>query len=247
MFKKELREIWKPALLRFSVVLAFPVFLEVTTARTATESGSRNLSLILMAFPAVMIWIANFLGVTAFKAEFEDRALEYWLTFPGGISRRLARKMASRITLVLLLSFSYVALCIFAGSQIPGPLNPALICPCSFLFFINGSLCGFLGNRNLRMVANVVTFFSVVVLSLGLSRFILPLFPEGNQLSAAVGSISALLIVIGIMGGTFLISARQFDLRSPELFQKRVRAFSLPLILALDIAALVFRYAGGRT
>ncbi len=247
MFKKELREIWKPVLFRFSVVLALPVLMTVVTTRTAPESGSRIPILILTAFPVAMIWIANFLGVTAFKAEFEDRALEYWLTFPCGVSRRMVSKMASRIALVLLMAFFYVALCIFAGSQVSAPLNPALICPFSVLFFINGSLCGFLSNRNLRMVANVVTFFSVVVLSLGLSRFISPLFPGGNQLAADVGSISALLIVIGIMGGTFLVSARKFDLRSPELFMKRARAFSLPLILALDIAALVFRYAGGRT
>lgn len=243
MFKKELREIWKPALLRFSIVLAVPVIMTVTTALTAPESGPRIPSYVLTAFPVVMIWIANFLGVTAFKAEFEDRALEYWLTFPCGMSRRMARKMAARMALVLLMAFLYVALCLFAGYQVSDPLNPALICPFSVLFFINGSLCGFLSNRNLRMVANVVTFFSVVVLSLGFSHFVLLLFPEGNPLPAAVSSISAFLLVIGIMGGTFLFSARKFDLRSPELFMKRVRAFSLPLILALDIAALVFRYA----
>jgi len=243
MFKKELREIWKPAIFRFSVVLAVPV---IMTVMAAMKRESLFPSLVLAAFPVGMIWIANFLGVTAFKAEFEDRALEYWLTFPGGISNRLARKMASRITLILLISFFYFALFIFAGSRVSSPFNPALICPLSVLFFINGILCGFLNNRNLRMVANVVTFFSALVLSLGLSRFIFPLLPEGNQLSAVVVSISALLLVIGIMGGVFLISARQFDLRSPELFQKRVRAFGLPLILALDIAALVFRYAGGR-
>jgi membrane protein CcdC involved in cytochrome C biogenesis len=243
MFKKELREIWKPVLLRFSVVLALPVFMAVQKILTSKMIGAQATGFILMPFSVVMIWIANFLGVTVFKAEFEDRALEYWLTFPYGMLGIMARKMASRIALVLLMAIIYAVLFIFAVTNKLNVINPASLCLLTVLIFINGSLCGFLSNRNLRMVANVVTFFSFVVLSLGLSHFVLLLFPEGNPLPAAVSSISAFLLVIGIMGGTFLFSARKFDLRSPELFMKRVRAFSLPLILALDIAALIFRYA----
>jgi len=247
MFKKELRDIWKPVLLRFIVVMALPVFMAVYGILTSKIKGAQDTNEFFLPFAISLIWIANFLGVTAFKAEGEDRAMEYWLTFPYGTSKRLARKMATRMALILMIALFYFALCLFLKSPDRDPLNPAFICPYSILIFINGSLCGFLSNRNLRMVVNVITFFSVVIFSMGFFPFILRLFPGANPLSAAVSSIPALLLVIGIMGGTFLFSARKFDLRSPDLFQKRVRAFSLPLILALDIAALVFRYAGGWT
>ncbi len=247
MFKKELREIWKPALFRLCLVLAIPFIVLALIARNTPDSLSRALYLLLISFPVALVWISNFLGVTAFKAEYEDRALEYWLTFPHGISPRLARKLAARIALVLLLVLFYAVLRIFRENRISDALNLSIVGPCSVLFFINGCLCGFLSDRNLRMTANVVTFLSIVVLSLGLSRILYPIFSEGNQAALILVSISSFLLVIVIMGGIFCASARKFDLRSPERFLKRTRVFGLPLILALDIAALIIQFAGGRS
>jgi|GEM_PF-4444173 len=245
MFKKELREIWKPVILRLIVVLAIPVVMTVMMARTSPEHMP---NLIRDSFPIALIWVANFLGVTAFKAEFEDRSLEYWLTFPQGAGERFARKAAPRFALVLSMVLFYGVLCAISGSLVSDPRAFKIVGPCSVFFFINGCLCGFLSDRNLRMVANVVTFFSFGILTFGFSRILLPLFPKINQtVSPAVVSFSAFLIVAGIMGGIFLSSARKFDLRAPQLFLKRVRAFGLPLLLALDIAALVFHFAGHRT
>jgi len=247
MFKKELREIWKPALLRLGVVLAIPVIMTVMAALSQPDAASRLPSFILSTFPYALIWISNYLGVTAFKAEFEDRALEYWLTFPLKGGNRLIRKIFARSVVVLLLILLYGTLTALFDVRTSLVLPFAIVAPGSLLFFINGCLCGFLGDRNLRMAANVVTFFSVFAISMGLSPVLYPLFPENNQaLSVAVVFVISLFLVIGIMGGFWILSARRLDLRSPDLFKKRVRAFGLPLILALDIAALIFRSISGR-
>jgi len=217
-------------------------------ADVSQENTSRVPNFIRTFFPIVLIWAANFLGVTTFKSEFEDRGLEYWMTFPQGAGERLARKAAPRFMLLLFLIAVYVVLHLsFPRDRFSDSFSPAFFGPCSILIFVNGFLCGFLNERNLRMVANVLTFFSISALSFGLSSIALAFFPGKEHLSVFIVSIFAMLIVISILGGILISSGRKFDLRFPDLFLKRVRAVGLPLFLVLDIAALVFHFAGRRT
>ncbi|MDH4196381.1 MAG: hypothetical protein OEW05_03135, partial [Candidatus Aminicenantes bacterium] len=240
-------------LFRLLVVLVFPLSLLVLNSLSRRRGGSLVFLSFVSTFPVFLVWITNYLGVTFFRSEHEDKAFEYWLTFPHRPFRKLAGKAAARLIMVLLFSAIYTTI-YFIGSQRAGSrfsadnviLKPFFICPLAVLIFINSGLCGFLESRNLRALFNVATFFSWLAISMGISRLTLPILRDMPVTSLVVNTFAGLLLVILLSAGSLYATARKLDLRSPARYAKIIQTFNLPVLLGMDILALLLRFGGGQ-
>lgn len=254
MFRKECREIWWPVLLRLLVVLVLPLSMLAASVLERGRAGGQAAFLSLIStFQIFLIWVANYLGVTSFKSEYENKAFEYWLTLPQRSLRRIVRKTAARLITILLFSALFTAIYFIGSQRAESPsiatyaiLRPVIICPLTVLIYMNGCLCGFLDSRNLRALFNVVTFFSWLPISMGLARLPLPLLRDRPAISVTVNTFAGLLLVILLSAGSLWPAARKLDLRSPTRYGKIVKVFNLPILLGLDVLALFLIFGGGQ-
>lgn len=246
MFKKELREIGKPVFLRLAVMpllLLLPM-LQLVGSEVNRLSFMRNL--FILTFAVVLFWIAVHIGASIFKSEYEDRALEYFLTFPVSRMFSIAQKMLVRVLVILLLSGFYLIAVRGIAVWDPGMrmtgyflFNPALLPLWCLGFLVLGFLCGFIQDRNRRALMVFLTFISVVLVSMGMISLLGgPNRASGFEYSA--WSLGASLVFHFICLGVVLIPLfRKFDLRVFGLYEKRILFLVLPVLALIDGAVLV--------
>jgi hypothetical protein len=268
MFRKELRDIFKPTLVRLSFLLSVPLlalfkvslwkiyhFLMISVFRILNAYVDNiYVNSFIFLLGMVILWTANHYGTHAFGTEHRDRAFEYVLAFPFSRYRILMYKLVPRGLLLLGLTVVYEVLALVYAAPlevIQGPLY-FLMDPVFFPFwvvflFLVGFFLGLFEQKGWIAVVTLITFFSAVLFSVGVCRPVIrvvgPGVFEGSFLTG-MGFLFGVLIVVLVLGIGFFRVYRRFDLKSPALYAKRFAFFVLPPLVLLTIISVYLLIAG---
>lgn len=246
MLRKELRELWTPVLARFSLV---PVLLLLRTFSYVIAGAKLSIhfdQIFIISLAVTCIWIAHNLGSTVLKSEYQDRALEYLLTFPFSKYKILGLKLTARsLILLLLLGIYLLSAAILTNSpEIAVNLDNFMFSPyffpiwCFFLL-LNGFFCGLLEDRNWRAIAGFITFLSIVLIPSGISALFKIEDPAASDFHFVIIIFLGFCLVLLTHVVAFFPAFRRFDLRFSKKYSNTIRFFGLPILVLLDIVAIV--------
>jgi ABC-type transport system involved in multi-copper enzyme maturation permease subunit len=196
----------------------------------------------------LILWTANQYGTHAFRGEHRDRAFEYLLSFPFSKLRILVYKFVPRVLLLLLLTILYEVLAfhyVVPMRQIQGPLfffiDPVFF-PVWVLFFLAaGFFLGLYEQKNWIAVVTFLTFFSTLLISLGLCKAILRAIDPGIVDKSHFTGLSFLIgvmLVLVVLGTAFFTVYRKFDMKSPGLHARRFAFRVLPPLVLLLFSSI---------
>jgi hypothetical protein len=238
MLKKEISEIWLPVLLRLGVAMTLPLAALIAKR----EFNAAVVFLLLIGLFMTIAWIANTLGLTAFKVEKNDRAWEYFFTFPYSRVRLLSYKVGPR-ALVLLALLGLYAL-VFAlvspwleGLHWPELLTPSLLALVTLVLFVSCLSLSLFDLKNLRLLAGLPWFLFFLFLCEGVSRIMSQLNLNRGARFLPDESCGA-LIVVAITGISFWGVFRRFDLQGDAVHLRRYLTLALPPALLVFLATL---------
>jgi len=244
MWKKELRSLILPVLIRLSLLVVPFVFAAVRWFTHGTLPSLRGMLMSeLIIFWVSVLWVANHLGIQTFRAEFRDKAFEYFLSLPFTRPRLLAFKLVPRLAVLAILVTIY-EVCLFmlnpTGEKLIDIVHPVYYPIWVLLIFFFGFLLSFLESPNTRALGNFVIFFYFFMIDIGMITLMSKLeIGLGNGIDAVPFMASGALILL-IMGTAFFRIALKFDLRAPTCFARSyLRAVFIPLTV-LALAGLVF-------
>jgi ABC-type transport system involved in multi-copper enzyme maturation permease subunit len=264
MFKKEFRDIFKPTLVRLSVLLIVPLF-------ALFNVPIRKISLFLFAsvfrfikgpayhvdiymisfiflFGIMIIFIANYYGTKAFRGEHKDRAFEYLLSFPFSKGRILLYKLVPRFVVVAVLTAVYE----FVAFRYLVPLEDIrggmffLVDPVFFpfwvlFFFMAGFFLGLFEQKNWVAVVTLNVFLAAIFISIGLCSSVLRAIEPEILLRSYFTGLSFLMgifVILIVLGAAFFLVYRKFDMKSPGLYARRYSFFVLPPLVAFTVLSI---------
>ena len=245
MIKKEFRDILWPALLRFSVVLLTPIFIIIRRQFQLIPA------ILTWGLVPIVIWMAHNLGINSFKAEYRDQALEYLLTFPLSRWRILWRKLIPRLALLLALLALYEVMYFlflkpFVVENAISSEEFILFLPQFFplwVAFIFGTALSIsiFDWKNFKILAGFSYIFLAVLISLAIRSLLARQNWSGVDLNAT-SFLGGCLLVMAVMGISFITVYSKFDVKENMLFLKRFifRAF-LPLLPFVLVSLYILR------
>jgi ABC-type transport system involved in multi-copper enzyme maturation permease subunit len=246
MLKKELLEIWKPALLRLAAVPVMLLLPALQAMLSDLDISNWLLHIFILTFGIVMFWIASHLGTSFFRSEYQDRALEYFLTFPISRLNTIGLKLIARVLVLLLLSGAYFVAAKVIAAKFEGDLvidnyilNPVFLPFWCLCFLGIGFFCGFMEDRNRRALAVFITFLSIVIIPLGLISLFGAGDPAYGIAHTAKYFVLGFVLLFLILGSFFVPVFRNFDLRSFSKYEKRMQFLVLPILVFFDVVCLV--------
>jgi ABC-type transport system involved in multi-copper enzyme maturation permease subunit len=228
MFRKEFASIWMPVLVRLGVALIIP-----TAAWIAkSEFNAFTAFLLLIGLFVAIAWTANTLGISAFNMERNDRAWEYFFTFPYSRLRLLAYKVGPRIlALAGLLGLYFLAIAmtfpLTNGLQNREFLSPWVLSLLALVLFVSGLSLSLFDLKNIRILAGLPWFFLFLLMGEGLSRLFSELIPNRSSRLIANLVIAAFVLVTNV-GLAFWVVFRRLDLQGEALHRRRYLAVALP-------------------
>jgi hypothetical protein len=246
MLKKEFREIIIPAISRLGTMALFLL------ATRIVIGSPLKISLYIMCYAYVILWIANCYGIGAFRHEYRDNAFEYLLSFPLSKCRIALNKLLPRVAVLVLLTAIYEVLAVIhllpllrsQSLQVDGfaLFDPVFFPVWVVYFFGAGFSVGLFEWKSLRILIGFVPLLFTILISVGIKTlfdslsvsFFIFYFLHG--LSFVIG----VVIAVGIMGGAFVSVYKKFDLKSSAFHRKKFILRSMPLLLLLTAISIVF-------
>jgi len=246
MLRKELRELWKPALARFSLV---PILM-LLRALSYVIAGAKIFILFdqifIITLAVTSIWIAHNLGITVLKSEYQDRALEYLLTFPFSKYKTLGLKLTARSLILLLpLGIYLLSAAILTNSpRIEVILDNFMFSPYffpiwCFCILLNGFFCGLQEDRNWRAISGFITFLSIVLIPIGISSLFRIEAQAASEFHLVIIIFLGFCLVLLTHAVAFFPVFRRFDLRFSKKYSNIIRFMGLPILVLLDVVAIV--------
>jgi hypothetical protein len=238
MLRKEFSEIWLPVMVRLGVVLIFPVAAWIVNGKFNAYSAF----FLLIGFFVAIAWIANTLGLSAFNVERNDRAWEYFFTFPYNKLRLLAFKVVPRVLVLAILIGLYFLTVVMTspltkGIQNSQVLSPWLLALLTLVLFVSGFSLSLFDLKNIRILAGLPWFLLFLFFGEGVSRVCRDLIPDRASRFLANLSLSA-LVVVTIAGFAFWAVFHRLDLQGEAVHRQRYLAIAVPpalLFIAISL------------
>lgn len=268
MIRKEFRDILQSTLVRLSFLAIIPLlallnvspwkiyhFLLVSMFRILNGYAEHiYLNSFTFLLAVMILWTANHYGTHSFRGEHRDQAFEYLLSFPFSKLRILIYKVIPRVSLLLLLTILYEVLAfhyVLPMRQVQGPLfffiDPVFF-PFWVLFFLMaGFFLGLFEQKNWIAVVTFLTFFSTILISLGLCKAILRAVDPGIVNKSHFTGLSFLIgviLVLLVLGTAFFTVYRKFDIKSPGLHARRFAFRVLPPLVLLTLSSIYLLISG---
>ena len=262
MIRKEFRDIFQSTLVRLSFLAIIPLLalLKVSPWKIYhfflgsmfrilngyAEHIYVNSFTFLLA--VTILWTANHYGTNAFRGEHRDRAFEYLLSFPFSKSRILVYKFVPRVSMLVLSTIVYEVLAsyyVVPMRQIQGPLfffiDPVFFPVWVLFFLVAGFFLGLFEQKNWIAVVTFLTFFSTILISLGICKAILRAIDPGIVDKSHFTGFSFLIgvmLVLVVLGTAFFTVYRKFDMKSPGLHARRFAFRVLPPLVLLTFTSI---------
>jgi len=250
MFKKEIKDIIVPTLIRSSIILV--IFLVVLIAGGFQQERSKS-AFIFMLFSFIIYWIANNLGMTAFKSEIQDNAMEYLLTFPILRLRLVLKKISPRLLVLGILSALYCSsfyLYIkpsythnFFEQGFMAIYEPPFVVIFALFVFLAAFFVGLFDWRSIRIVIGVLNISFAAFLS-GLVGEAIDMFSisfPSRDVRAMIVFLVSLGLVLIIMGIAYISVFRKLDTKPINWHRNKfiLRAI-IPLLILSGIRTIFF-------
>lgn len=246
MINKEFKDVLLPVTIRLltgiliiAVVLVFIYF----SGQRRTGSETYILIPFLMSMGAIIIWIANSLGITAFTKEYRDDAFEYLLSSPFSKLEIFYKKIIPRLIILFSLTVPYIVINhIFIESEIlkdTPMLKPLPFFIFSTLIFLNAFFLSLFSWKNIKMVVWVIYAFPMIWMGYILLYLQKILNISDKTLSNTLLFNISLFIIVVILGFAFYMTFEKFDIKSESIHKKRFLIYSgIPLVLIVVLGII---------
>jgi hypothetical protein len=146
-----------------------------------------------------------------------------------------------------ILAFYYVV----PMRQVQGPLfffiDPVFFPVWVLFFLVAGFFLGLFEQKNWIAVVTFLTFFSTILISLGLCKAFLRSVDPGIVLKSHFTGLSFLfgvILVLLVLGTAFFMVYRKFDMKSPALHARRFAFRVLPPLVLLTLSSIYLLITG---
>lgn len=248
MIKKEFRDIMMSTIYCFTGSMIIPVMKLLKLAYLETVSF---LFIFQGLLPMVIIALAISFGGSMFDRDRKENAMEYLFTFPLNKSQIMVNKLIPRLAVLLPVMIGFELFSWLTPQSLPLIGNimvvaDPLFLPVIVVFFFVAMMChGLFEQKNTTAVVSVLTFYSIVFISLGVRTLLikrLSLSLQPRYLDGISFSIAA-FILIAIILIAFIPAFKRADLKYVDL-KGTVYAVKILIPMSLlmigGILALIF-------
>jgi hypothetical protein len=244
MYKKELMESGRQALMTILLLIIIPVF--YIFDKFFINTGLDYTKVVVMGLGLVISIITLIYTSSVFQAEQRDHAMEYLLSLPVSRYSIIGWKLIPRIFILATLYVIFLAIQpsgrdVFAG----GPsifIHPTMLPMVIFTLLIFGFILGLIGHKNSFMkVFIIISFYAVIGGAAGLVANFIDISKDEFRLEGVAPcfwiSTGVILLIYWL---SFSPVFRRFDLKPEQLHVRRFAFRAVPLLAGYILMAIAF-------